>query len=289
MNRSLVSFLTVSDASRWLARKVRVTWNAVMWTALTVGLGSAALGSDALSGLSAALRCRQDVLHQLSTWGALEDSQPVAAHPWEDTRLVFPTKRIGVWLELRQTRAHNVSLARIDAKRTTRIDWGPTCEPSRSEVDTRLGASDEWLESRPDSDLMTDQDIERLVADEPRVLFYLWSPHMPLSVDGVREAVQVAERLEFRAVPLVDWRAELGYVASVARDVGLPPEALRAVRSVEFIFRNVMLHAPTAIAFVGGRALGPAIPGYHDADGYERVLRRQLRRFDSDVLRGKQR
>ena len=54
--------------------------------------------------------------------------------------------------------------------------------------------------------------------------------------------------------------------------MGIPEEGLREVASIELLLRDAQVHAPTILVFQSGR-VSPALPGYRNADGYERFLR----------------
>jgi hypothetical protein len=119
-----------------------------------------------------------------------------------------------------------------------------------------------------------DADLDRLLRTERRFVLYVWSPHMPLSVDGVHEAIRAGRALGVPVLPLLDPRADRTYAKSTAAAANLPSHALRVARSAELLRRDMFHHAPTVIAFADGRQAGPVRPGYFDAAGYEHLLRR---------------
>jgi hypothetical protein len=125
-----------------------------------------------------------------------------------------------------------------------------------------------------DDPAFTDADLDRLLRTEQRFVLYVWSPHMPLSVEGVHEAIRAGHALGIPVVPLLDPRADRTYARSAAAAASLPSHALRVARSAELIRREVFHHAPTVIAFAHGRQAGPVRPGYFDGAGYEHLLRR---------------
>lgn len=213
--------------------------------------------------------CPDAIRQRLETWRALDQLRRVAGRPSDVARYVWPTARIGVWLDLRINKSGHIWLARVAPDRTTELTWSSDCLAEVREIPSHG-------ERTADARAFTDADLERLVAASQSAVVYVWSPHMPLSVEGVHQASVAAQRLGVRLVPLADPRADPSYVNRVAREASLPNEAARPVHSIELAFRDMLVHAPSLMLFIDGRAAGPAIPGYRDADGYEKALRHQL-------------
>jgi hypothetical protein len=107
------------------------------------------------------------------------------------------------------------------------------------------------------------------------VVVYAWSPHMPLSVDGFREIRAATTELGLRLVPVLFAGSDRDFARREAERVGMPPAALREVRSVELTMRDGQVHAPSILVFTGRRA-SPVLPGYRNAAGYRRYLRAYL-------------
>jgi hypothetical protein len=94
---------------------------------------------------------------------------------------------------------------------------------------------------------------------------------MPLSVDGWAELDAAARSLGLVAVPVLIDEADADFARREADRVGMPPEALRAITSIELIMRDLQLHAPTILVFAEDR-VSPVLPGYRNSDGYRRFL-----------------
>ena len=219
--------------------------------------------------LPAGIRCADAVRDHWEQWQPRDQMRRVAPQPPESARYLWPTPRLGVWLDLRVSADGEASLARVAPDRSTELTWDEAC---RVTVRERLSS----IDGAGGADSVTDADLERHAARTRRFVVYLWSPHMPLSVDGVRHAYVAAARLGLDLYAVVDPRADRAYGEKVAREVGLPPGATRRAASVELTFRDLLVHAPSLLVYVDGRATGPAVPGYRDAAGYERVMREQL-------------
>ena len=116
----------------------------------------------------------------------------------------------------------------------------------------------------------TDADLRAGLGERATVV-YTWSPHMPLSVDGYREIAQASRALDARLIPVLFAGGDRAFARSEAQRVGIPDEGLREIASIELVFRDAHVHAPTILVFHAGR-VSPVLPGYRNADGYRRFL-----------------
>jgi len=116
----------------------------------------------------------------------------------------------------------------------------------------------------------TDADLRASVAVGPTVV-YVWSPHMPLSVDGYAEISVATQALGLHLMPVLFVGGDAAFAASEAARVGIPTDGLREMASIELAFRDAQVHAPSVLLFHGDR-VSPVLPGYRDADGYREFL-----------------
>lgn len=126
----------------------------------------------------------------------------------------------------------------------------------------------------------TDAALARLLDAEtlPGVsgILYIWSPHMPYSVQGLAEVLALGKRLELTVVPLLDPDADAGLAARVVQARHLPREVLRPMRSNRLLERGVTLHYPTLVLFREGRLLESMLPGYVSPAVCEAFVRGRL-------------
>ena len=123
----------------------------------------------------------------------------------------------------------------------------------------------------------TDADLAALRQSAERTVVYVWSPHMPLSVDGYEEIAAAAAEHELALVPLLFSESDRDFAVREAARVGIPRDGLREVDSDELRSRNALVHAPTMIVF-DERGVSPALPGYRNAEGYADFIREFLER-----------
>lgn len=176
----------------------------------------------------------------------------------------FPTATMGVWV-VETSGPGGSSMTRVAPDALTRLTWTAAC----------VVTADRQPRPRGPASAFGDADLAALVRTG-RGVIYVWSPHMPLSVDTMTSLAAAARGLRLAVTLLLDPAADPGFAARIAAERALPAAALRVADSVELQFRDVLVHAPTAIAYADGRIVGSAYPGGHTADEYAAYFRRVL-------------
>lgn len=177
----------------------------------------------------------------------------------------FPTADRGVWvtLQVRSPRPPVVQRVSPATVRTVRYDAdcvGAVESAPRREVPLPRPAR------------FTDADlIDALDSETMPLVVYVWSPHMPLSVDGWREIATATRQLGWRVEPVLMPGSDADFARVEATRVGIPAAGLREADANELVFRDGLVHAPTIIVY-GGDRVSPALPGYRNTAGYLRYL-----------------
>lgn len=222
------------------------------------GAAAAASPPDALPG-----RCADAVTRQLRAWHA---NGPPRDEPHAGMRH-WPTSTLGTWVTEVRT-ATTVALLQVTPAQVTRLEWTADCS-ARSEG---------WPRPAADAPRFTDADLRELLASGRPGLVYVWSPHLPLSVDGYRQAVAAAGARGLRVHAVLAPGADRAFARTSLARGALPENALRTADSVELWFRDVHLHAPAILVFARGRIVGDAWPGFHTDGEYGEFIDRALRR-----------
>lgn len=236
-------------------------------TALAAAIGMAGPMSGAPGHAAAAAGCEAAVAAQRTRWHAVGQPliQPPPA-PGEALRH-WATGTLGVWL-VERVAPDETSLLRVAPERLSQVRWSAACAASE----------DARARTPLPPPAFTDGDLDALLASRRRGALYLWSPHMPLSVDGHAQAVAAAQARGLAVEVVLDPASNREFAAAVRRRAGLPEAALRIVDSVELQFRELALHAPSLAPFDDGRLLGTPLRGYRTADEYAAFLDRVLLR-----------
>ena len=246
-----------------------VTWRLFLWVA-AVGLSlvaadpayAQALGPQLPSDVQCIVQVRDTLVEWDTTGEMFQDAGgPLGGQAWR-----LPTRRLGIWIAMTVDPWTMPTLARVDEYGTTRVRCGPGCAPVRSR---------EAVSAVP-AGAFGDADLAALVSTGAAGVIYVWSPHMPLSVDAYHHITRAAEDVGLPVTALLDPAVDPSYARATAEASAIPKPALSRFRSVELIFRNATVHAPSVLVYAQGRVLGLAVPGYRDADGYRAVIEHRL-------------
>jgi len=205
--------------------------------------------------------CATAIEAQLTDWGATAEVLKSPGGPQGGDVYRIATGERGVWLTYHQpSDLPSGSVFRTDPYETVRLDFQADCAVRRT-VSTRT----------PVPGAFTDEDLSTLVERHGRLVVYLWSPHLPLSVDGYHEIKAAAEAESFAFVAVVDAGASRSLTRTVGAAQGVPEDARRPLGAVELLFRDIAVHSPSILVFADGQASAP-LPGYRNRDAYRRHL-----------------
>lgn len=216
-----------------------------------------------LSHLAAGHPCANSIERQLQSWHATDEVLRAPAGPLGGAVYRIATDDLGVWITLHQPRGlSTMSLFRTDGEGTVRLDFDERCEtqPTSSFPAPSLPAG-----------AFTDADLRAQLDTNDRLIVYLWSPHLPLSVEGYHEIAAAADAVEVPLVAVVDATADVSFVEREADENGIPEEARRCLGSVELLFRDLAVHTPSIVVFSSGSVASP-LPGYRSREGYRVYL-----------------
>lgn len=205
--------------------------------------------------------CRRHIDEQLALWSVVPPALPRPSTDGVKTRY-WPTHAIGTWV-VETVEERDASLTRVGPDTISVVRWSGSCQSTATTHDRVHAAGSRF----------TDADLQALLRESRRGAIYVWSPHMPLSVDGVATLQEAARLAELDVTVVLHSAADRDFARRTATARGWPVTTLRIADSVELQFRDALVHAPTALLYSAGRLIGTAFPGYHTAPEY-------LTRFD---------
>ena len=124
-----------------------------------------------------------------------------------------------------------------------------------------------------------DAELRTVLSQHERGLIYVWSPHMPYSVQGLIEILELGGQHDLHVVALLDPFAERALVLQTLRQHGLPGTASRRVRSPQLLTRGVTLHYPALLVFHEGALDDQLLPGYTTPAAYLAFIESRLARI----------
>jgi hypothetical protein len=225
-------------------------------------LGLVAFGPTArIKPLSLPAACAASAIALEQAWGGTGAWRRLAPYPVP--REASPTDSVGVWLERRMPSPGTVELRRVSIERTDVAVFG---EPGCS---ARVTVHHRTFDSSATSRDFTDARLRDLLHRDSGGMIYVWSPRMPLSIQGIAEARAAARSLGIAFTAVV---AE----ADSAELLGVDSSLTHTLGSLELVYRNATIHYPTATFYRDGAIRGSAIPGYHSRETYAAFAREQL-------------
>ncbi|MEO5667176.1 MAG: hypothetical protein ABIR96_03880 [Bdellovibrionota bacterium] len=206
--------------------------------------------------LLAAARCSTDVAHVLDHWGAigkwkLSNVDMDGAHVYRGR-----TSWSGVWIEARRYANDEVTAFRITNNSLTTATWrNANCTPSLR-VDTSTQKKN-FAYGR-----FSDHDLDTLLKQGGKGMIYIWSPHMNLSMIGLKEAVAIAKELKIHIEVMVDGSADPRALKDALQSQHIDARYFQAVDSLDILMRHTTLHYPSLLLFKDGEVLDFMLPGY---------------------------
>jgi hypothetical protein len=249
---------------------------------LTLSSAIAPAQQSAVSILSAS-PCRAEIERRLSQWHARDEVLRAPAGPGGAESYRIATDEIGVWLTLRPAIHRGpIRVFRTDHSRTEVVEFSVREEADAqacvvSELRTLASSSSSsGIGGTADTDpgappAFTDRDLIRALAENDRLVIYLWSPHMPLSVEGLAEIDHAARDAGFHLVSVLHPDADAEYAQREANEHDLPATSLRRAASVELLFRDLLVHAPSILVCSSG-AFSAVLPGFRNRRAYRQFL-----------------
>jgi hypothetical protein len=111
----------------------------------------------------------------------------------------------------------------------------------------------------------TDQRLEKVLGRSKAGIIYFWSPHMPLSVKGYKEAAQVARELEISFLPLLDPFASI-----------ITKKKTYKIESKTLIDLGVLDHFPGVLVYSKGKITSPLLQGYEQIESLKTFVKEYL-------------
>jgi len=142
----------------------------------------------------------------------------------------------------------------------TRINPGQgLAEPEAQVVDSSLQAQD-----------FSNSDLAKIIDKNKTGIIYVWSPHMPFSVDGIVRIKKVAENLQIPLEFLVDPNAHphslsVAY-AKQANNLQLP---LLSMKAQDLMQLGGLNHYPVLFIYKDGKLVPKMIPGLETESDYQ--------------------
>ncbi|MDG0816808.1 hypothetical protein [Bdellovibrio svalbardensis] len=104
------------------------------------------------------------------------------------------------------------------------------------------------------------------------VMIFTWSPHMPLSIKGLDEAIQFTKSNKIKLIVVLDPNCDFSLAQKVAFKHQWPDTYLKTIQSSKLIERGLRVHYPSYLLIKHGSFSGPTTPGYKSKEELDRMI-----------------
>ena len=129
----------------------------------------------------------------------------------------------------------------------------------------------------------TDKELKAALKKNKQGLIYVWSPYMPLSVEGLHEIKDAAKKLKMNLTILQDGKAKASESAKWVTQKRVLASELTPVASSELYARQVQLHYPVLYIYKDGFLSNRSIVGHKQADTYEKWVSEEVAQLQKDL------
>ena len=124
----------------------------------------------------------------------------------------------------------------------------------------------------------TDDHLQALMKQHGAGIVYAWSPHMPMSIDGIATVRRVAKAMKVEVFMTLDPHASGKAARLSAARMGWSNDSMKRLESVALFRRGMGNHYPVLIVFSKGKLVGPLFPGLKSEGTYTKFIAEQLER-----------
>jgi hypothetical protein len=180
------------------------------------------------------------------------------------------TQKIGHWVFITKKKSEATFVASVTRHSRTIVKWQtPKCTP---QVSVGVIPRAKYLGS-----VFSDTELEQILSKNQRGFILSWSPHMPFSALALAAARKVAKAMNLRLTIVMDSGADPVAATKFIKEKDLSSflDSEKLVRddSEELIQRGLEIHFPTVIAYSHGQLSSHILPGYAEAELYEKYLK----------------
>ena len=207
-------------------------------------------------------KCNATLDSVADEWRSRNEWRQLAPYPV--AREASPTDSVGVWIERWHMGDGSVELRRIAAARTTlaRVDAN-SCDHSVTTFDRHYS-----VDSLKNA--FTDATVDSLLHANARGMIYVWSPRMPLSISGLKEAKATAALMRIAFIAVIA-EANAEDLLTLNATFAVPRSDMRALESLELVYRNATIHYPAVLFYQHNAMIDGVIPGYKNRDTYAKL------------------
>jgi hypothetical protein len=216
-------------------------------------------------------QCHDEINNLLKEWGSSKDQwHGILA---SDGGLIYarPTSMFAVWIEYQQ-KGNSPRFSKITPGNITNITFNEKCEKLLEIIGSKEIP-------RTPTNTVDDKKLFAILNKDVTGLIYSWTPHMSLSLAGLKTMQEVAVELKMPLTVLLD--SQSGNEIKLAQDrlkqekIDLP--TILVASSMDLYYRRTQIHYPNLLVFKNGRIVDGMLPGLASKKQYIDFINEQVR------------
>ncbi|MEZ0393252.1 MAG: hypothetical protein ACAH59_13615 [Pseudobdellovibrionaceae bacterium] len=223
--------------------------------------------------------CGPQALSLLQQWKAKDEWRLKFSVDVEEKKYQSPTDEFGTWVQIQWRDGKELKLSQFSEKKQSFVRFDSQCEPIlQTQVTPRRLAQVTEVVAPAASGLApwTDKQIEKILKEKKSAVFFLWTPHMQVSVEALREIQAATQKLKVPLYALVEPNSNAQSAKSIAKKIKVPASQVFYLDSFELSLRDFRLHFPSLIVVSKGQFSSPVQRGLESAEVYEDYIRAHL-------------
>ncbi|MBY0414557.1 MAG: hypothetical protein K2Q18_10340 [Bdellovibrionales bacterium] len=200
--------------------------------------------------------CHQEIEHLINEWGSLPKDKWRAVLSSNDKFIyVKPTSKFAVWIEF-QEMGEGIELSKVTPGNITAVKFDKKCQRSFN-----IMSAKKVISKVPN--VVDDQALFGMISKHATGLIFSWSPHMGLSLKGLKIIQQLALGLKLPLIVLMDAQAssEVEFAKKRLEDENIQIGKILIGSSMDLFYRRTHIHYPNLIVFKDGRIVEGMLPG----------------------------
>lgn len=214
------------------------------------------------------MNCSKMVKSILTDWKAENSWTKTPLKDGNQIELKTPTKNFGKWVRLKITE-NGQSVSLLSPLSQIQVDVSESCVKRVKTFKPR---------EKQNNTAFTDEKLREFVKKNRSGIIYSWSPHMPLSIEGIKEIKKAAKKLDLPLLITLSPEGDLKWAKKVAKQRKLAANEVVPHDSMELILRGMTIHQPSIITFKNGKLARSARPGHEVSEIFYRELKEEYKK-----------
>lgn len=219
--------------------------------------------------------CGAKAQNLLKEWGALDQWKLKFTENQSDKKFQAPTTEFGKWVQVSFKNKKDLQLTQFSEKSTVQITFDPACK-TQAQVKSFESSKASEPKSLSGIPYFRDSEIEKIIKSKKPAVFFLWSPHMQISIEALKEIRKATAQLKVPLYALVEPNSDPQSVLRIVKELKIPKSQIYIFDSFDLTLRDFRLHFPSLIVMNEGKFSSPVQKGHETADIYENYIRTHL-------------